>query len=84
MTTWARGTFGGGIAQTLTGSLWTADQVAMFEQIQRRMVSQGAGSFSQAHRDQAPAGISDEEYSRMSFGEKMEYARQHGNGTARR
>ena len=78
--TWFRGVVGDDkIAGAMKNMLVTADIVKGMERIQARMATQGAASFSQAHREPGhdPRGgrVSDEAYAAMKPGERLEYAR---------
>lgn len=50
-----------------------ADTVIAFENLMRKFSSQGAGSFSQAHRDAPNSKLTEDEYSKLSYAEKREY-----------
>lgn len=62
--------------------LWTAQDVKDFETLILKSTSQGAGSFSPAHRDpQQGTRVSDAEYQKMSYSEKKQYSAQFSNGS---
>ncbi|MDB5937592.1 MAG: hypothetical protein JWQ01_4936 [Massilia sp.] len=50
-----------------------AGTVVAFENLMRKFSSQGAGGFSQAHRDAPNNKLTEEEYSALSYAEKREY-----------
>lgn len=62
---------------------WTAKAIGQFEKLITKFTSQGAGGFSQSGRDhQAAPKITDEDYEKMSFAEKREYANKHKQNAA--
>lgn len=68
--------------KVIKDSLFTADQVKAWEALMQKFQSQGVSPFSQQHREQQTNGkATDEQYAKMSFSEKMDYARQHGQRT---
>jgi hypothetical protein len=67
-----------GDAKALAGMLVTARHVEAFERIINRFSSQGVSSFSQKHRDVDTGKVTPEQYERMSYGEKKDYAAKHG------
>jgi hypothetical protein len=75
--TFFRGHLGDDLAKAVTSGLFSAKQVEAMERIANKMSSQGAASFSQAHRE--PGGqsgrVSEEEYNAMSQAERWNYAR---------
>jgi hypothetical protein len=77
---WLRGVVGDKLAGPMRQMMATSDIVRGLEMIHARMVSQGAATFSQAHRepghDQRSGRVSDETYAAMSSGERLDYARQ--------
>jgi hypothetical protein len=76
--TWLRGMVGDKLAGPMRQMMATADIVKGLEIIQARMVSQGAASFSQAHREPGQAGgkVSEEAYRAMTPAQRLDYARQ--------
>jgi hypothetical protein len=72
---WLRGVVGDKLAGPMKTMMVTADIVKGLEILQHKMSSQGAASFSQAHREpgQASNKPSDEQWSRMSSAERMDY-----------
>lgn len=57
---------------------WTAKGIQQFEKLITRFSSQGAGTFSQQHRDnETKRTLTDDEYNKMSFAQKREYANKH-------
>jgi hypothetical protein len=75
--TWMRGMVGDQLAGAMRGMLVTEKIVRGWETIQQKFSSQGAASFSQAHREPAnPQGrASDAEYAAMSSAARLDYAR---------
>lgn len=75
--TWLRGIVGDKLAGPMRSMMVTADIVKGLETLQQKFSSQGAASFSQAHREpRDPAGrVSDEEHARMTPGQRLDYAR---------
>lgn len=78
VTNFIRGTVGDDkIAKGMTQRILTADDLVGWEKIIRRTTSQGAASFSQAHRE--PGGqtgrVSEEAYAEMTPAQKWDYAR---------
>jgi hypothetical protein len=76
--TFYRGIVGDDLAKSVRASLFSAKVVEAWELVAKRMASQGAASFSQAHRE--PGGhqggrVSEEEYAAMSPSERWDYAR---------
>jgi hypothetical protein len=62
-------------AKALTQTLFTAAQVQAFEKLMHTFVSQGSGSFRGSNREpEVPGKISDEAYSKLSYGQRIEYA----------
>jgi hypothetical protein len=74
------------LAGALRASLFTAGSIKALEQLIRVFVNQGVGGSPGAHRDGAssqPPRISDDEYSKLSYFEKQQYAQhfqQNGGG----
>jgi hypothetical protein len=75
--TFFRGHVGDDLARAVCSGLFSAKQVEALEKIANKMTSQGAASFSQAHREPAgPQGrVSEEQYAAMSPSERWDYAR---------
>lgn len=67
-----------GDAKAIAGMLVTARHVEAFERLITRIGSQGVPGFSQKHRDVDTGKVSDEQWSKMSYGQKKEYAEKHG------
>jgi hypothetical protein len=67
-------------ATALRRNMFTAKQVEAYERIMSRFVSQGVSGNPGGARDGAhgrePARLTDEQYSRLSYAEKEQYARQ--------
>jgi hypothetical protein len=62
-------------AKALTQTLFTAAQVQGFEKLMHAFVSQGSGGFNGAHREPIiPGKISDAEYGKLTYAERIEYA----------
>lgn len=74
---WLRGMVGDKLAGPMRGMIVTADIAKGLETLQQKFSSQGAASFSQAHREPGEGGgkVSSEVYSKMSAAEKLDYAR---------
>jgi hypothetical protein len=78
VTQFIRGTVGDDkISAGMSQRILTADDVVGWEKIIRKTTSQGAASFSQAHREPAaPQGrVSEEDYATMSPAQRWDYAR---------
>jgi hypothetical protein len=75
---WLKAMAGNDLGNALAGNLWTAKQVEAFERIMSKSISGGAATFNTSHRDIPEAGgISDAAWSRMSYAERVDYARSH-------
>jgi hypothetical protein len=74
---WLRGTIGDASAQHIRKMMLTAGFVEGMEKIITKFTSQGAASFSQAHREpaSAPGRVSEEAYAAMSQSERYAYAK---------
>ncbi len=76
---WLRGMVGDRLAGPMRSMMATADIVKGLEMIQHRMATQGAASFSQAHREpgheQRGGRVSDEAYAAMTPSQKLDYSR---------
>lgn len=65
-------------AKAVMSRIFTASDVKLHEKVIARFSNQGAASFTQQHRVPADGErVSDEQYDRMSHGERMAYARSH-------
>jgi hypothetical protein len=79
--TWLKGMVPGDVAKSMVSGLFSEKQVRGLELIATRMASQGAATFSQAHRepntgDRGPlSSMSDAEYNALSAGEKYAIAK---------
>jgi hypothetical protein len=73
-----RGHLGDDKARAITSGLHTAKQIEAFETLMQRFTNQGGGSYSGAHREPAQkAGtVSTEQYAKMSYTERKDYAAQ--------
>jgi hypothetical protein len=75
--TWSQGIVGPELSKALCAGLFSEKQVRALETIANKMASQGAASFSQAHRE--PGGqsgrVSEEAYAEMTPGEKYSYSK---------
>jgi hypothetical protein len=82
ITTWANGFLGEKQGGAIIRCLALADAVEGFERIAAAMTTQGTAPFSQAHRTPlenngpGPQRVSEEEYQKMTPGERFTYARQ--------
>lgn len=74
VTNWMKARIGEADAGVMSTMLVTAAHVAAFEKLMRQSSSQGAGSFSQQHRQEQDTKPSNEEYDKWSFAEKREYS----------
>jgi hypothetical protein len=75
---WIRGIVGDELAGPMSTMLVSEKIVRGFEKIMHQSASQGAASFSQAHRDASPQGtVTDEKWATMSAREKQEYSQSH-------
>jgi hypothetical protein len=76
--TWLRGMVGDELAKSMAGGLFSEKQVRGLELLANKFASQGAASFSQAHREPditGPGRVSEEAYAAMSQAERWDYAR---------
>jgi hypothetical protein len=71
-----RGRYGETAARPMINTLVTEAQVRIWEDVITRSTNGGGGSFSQRGRDMEPQGISDEAYNKMSYSQKVDYARE--------
>jgi hypothetical protein len=76
--TWLRSMAGEEGGRALISNLLTARQVSAFETMMHRHQSQGGGNYSGAGRDPGPkpGTLTDEQYGKLSYTEKKEYAAQ--------
>jgi hypothetical protein len=76
--TWLKSMAGEEGGKALIANLLTARQVSAFETMMHRHQSQGGGSYSGAHRDppQKAGTVSTEQYAKMSYTERKDYAAQ--------
>ena len=84
-----RANFGDQKAQPMLMTLATKAQVEIWEDIIGRLTNQGSGRFNAHGRDPEPLGISDEAYEKLTYGQKLDYAREataraQQNGSRRR
>jgi hypothetical protein len=62
-------------AKALTQTLFTAKQVEAYEKLMHTFVSQGSGGYNGSHREPIiPGKISDAEYGKLSYSERIAYA----------
>jgi hypothetical protein len=86
ISTFLHAKLGDELARALTGSMYTANAVKAYERLINVFVNGNVGGSPGAHRDGAssqPPRISDEEYSKLSYFEKQQYAQhfqQNGGG----
>jgi hypothetical protein len=75
--TWLRGTIGEELAKVVRVGLVSAKQVEALEQLAKKFASQGAASFSQAHRvaPDVAGRVSEEAYAAMSPAQRWDYVR---------
>lgn len=75
--TFFKATLGDAEGAQLLSRLFTASDVQIAEKLVARFASQGAGAFSQQHRDVTAAGkVTPEAYEKMSYSEKKAYSAQ--------
>jgi hypothetical protein len=76
--TFLRAHCGDASAKAITDVMWRADFLTGLEKIMARMSSQGAGNWSGAGRDGGTdtRKLSSEQYGKLSYSEKLDYARQ--------
>lgn len=71
------------LAKVMDTMLVTAKHVEAAEKLMAAFRTQGAGSFSGAHRSpNEPGRVSPEQYDKMTYSEKKDYAARFGNGAA--
>lgn len=76
--TFFKATLGESEGAQLLSRLFTASDVQIAEKLVAKFASQGAGGFSQQHRDVTAAGkVTAEQYEKMSYSEKKDYAAKH-------
>lgn len=81
--TFFKATLGDAEGQQLLSRLFTASDVQIAEKLVAKFASQGAGGFSQQHRDVTAAGkVTPEVYEKMSYSEKKEYSAKFPQTTA--
>jgi hypothetical protein len=71
---WIRAEMGDADAKPILATIVTDAHLRFYEKIHQKIVSQGAASFSQQHRDAEPRGVDDATWAGMSYGEKKAYA----------
>jgi hypothetical protein len=79
VTTWL-GAMGGKDADALVKVMTMcprADTIIAFENLMRKVSSQGGGGYSSSHRDAPTAGPSDAEWAAMSYSQKREFTQTH-------
>lgn len=69
-------------AKPVIATLATPGHVEIFEWFISKMQSQGSAPFTQSHRQPPDGKVSDEAWSKMSYGEKKAYAEKHGGRAA--
>ncbi|MET4170821.1 hypothetical protein ABIB99_001903 [Bradyrhizobium sp. LA6.1] len=84
--TWMRGMVGDELAGAMRGMLVTEKIVRGWETLLRKFTTQGAASFSQAHRDppHMQGRVSEEQWTGMSEAQRLDYARQFPQPTGAR
>jgi hypothetical protein len=82
VTRWLAANFGESKVKPVLATLATAAHVEVFESIISRLTSQGSAPFTQSHRQMPDGKVSDEAWSKMSYGEKKAYAEKHGGRAA--
>ncbi|WP_456838504.1 hypothetical protein [Bradyrhizobium sp. USDA 4486] len=79
--TWLEGVLGTELAKPMKTVMVTAGIVAGWERIMAKFQSQGAASFSQAHREPGNGSkVTEEQWAGMSEAARFEYARSHSQG----
>ena len=71
-----RANYGDAKARPVMVSMATRAQVEIFEDLIGRLSKQGSASFNGLGRDPEPLGISDEAYEKMTYTQKLDYARE--------
>jgi hypothetical protein len=86
--TWLRAQFGdelgrmiGGDEKTM-GRIFTAKDVEFWEKAISKFTSQGAGNFTQQHRDHTSETLTDEQYNALTPRQQFEYAQKHKKAAA--
>jgi hypothetical protein len=79
VTTWMKSKVGEDMAAAWSQMMVTAKHVELGEKLIKMFTGQGTAEFSQQHRD-GGAGMSNEDYAKLSFGQKMDLARSKPNG----
>jgi hypothetical protein len=80
--TFLHGHLGAELATALTRNMHTERQVVGFEKLMSRFANQGVGGNPGAHRDvpDDPRKVSNEDYARMSYSQKVAYTQQFAEG----
>ena len=71
-----RGHYGDTAAKPILMTLATRHHVAVWEDVIRKLTNAGGSSFSQRGRDMDPQTMSDEAYNKLSYSQKVDYARE--------
>lgn len=66
----------------IIATLATAAHVTFFEKMIAKLTSQGSANFKQTGRDMDTGKVTEEQWAKMSYGEKKEYAAKHGQQAA--
>lgn len=78
VTDWLNGMLGEKMGKHMATMLVSAGHIEGFENLIRKFTSQGTGNFSQQHREaDAPQTPSDEQWSKMTYSERRDYASRH-------
>ena len=81
VTRWLTASFGEK-SKPLVATLATKDHVEVFESIIQKLTSQGSAAFNANGRVVETGKVSDEAWSKMSYGDKKAYAEKHGGRAA--
>jgi hypothetical protein len=69
-------------AKPIIATLATAGHITFMEKMIAKLSSQGTATFNQTGRDHDTGKVTDEQWSKMTYGEKKEYAAKHGQQAA--
>lgn len=82
VTRWLGANFDEATVKPVLATMATTQHVVMFEKIISKLTNGGGSPFRQTGRDVDTGKVSDEQWSKMSYGEKKDYAAKHSGKTA--
>jgi hypothetical protein len=78
----AKGLLGEEGAAAIAQALFSSRQVVAFEKLIAKYSAQGIGNFNSSGRDGTGAKVTEEQWAKMSYGERREYTRQQNKSAA--